>query len=139
MRRRGIGPGSCLLRCSDRRRRGHRLTEHTLPRAGGLEAGGGAPAVVTGTNKEVLCARATAPRCGPRPAPAARGPAPLARAPPPGPRSDAGAGRGPPPERRLQRARYASVWREGVQKKLCAFFFSLMWVQETSVESRLLL
>ena len=89
----GRGGKRCLLTLSDRRRRGHRLTEHTLLLAGWREAGG-APATVTGTNKEVFCARAAAPsspRPPPRPAAPAPSPAPgpRPRAPPPGPRSDA--------------------------------------------------
>lgn len=88
------GGRRCLPRRSDRRRRGHRLTEHRLPRTGGQAAGGGAPATVTGTNKEVLCARAAAPpprprrpRPRPRPRPRAASQAKFRR----------GRRRGPPP------------------------------------------
>lgn len=119
------GGRRCLPRRSDRRRRGHRLTEHRLARSGGRAAGGVAPATVTGTNKEVVCARAAPP---PRPAPAARGHAP-ARAPPPRPSSDAGAA-GPPPALTPAGSLRQRWARSGTQKKLCAFFFSPAWVPE---------
>lgn len=54
-------------------------TDRLSTRSRGRAADGGAPATVTGTNKEVLCARAAAPHRGPRPAPAAAAPPPPAR------------------------------------------------------------
>jgi hypothetical protein len=111
-------------------------------------AAGGAPAPVTGTNTEVLCARA--PHAPPAPL------SPLTPPPPPGPRAAPTSQppalvlvpvglrnraprththTRPPPERLLQRAGYASVFaREGPKKKkkkkLFVFFFSPEWVQE---------
>lgn len=131
-----------------------RLSAHSRGRAGWRRAGG-APATVTGTNKEVLCARAAARPAPPQPpAPRPRRPPPPrlrlrtapapAPAPPPGPRSDAGVRVG---AARLAGLRKLASWRrprsgyfselvtpafceKRDQKKLCAFFFSPEWVQE---------
>lgn len=134
--------GRCLPRRSDRRRRAQRLTERTLPRAGGRRAGG-APATVTGTNKEVLCARAAcAPPRPPPPPPRPRlRPAPRClpgrvptRAPGWGPARLAGlrklASRHRPRSGYFSELVTPAFCEKTDQKKLCAFFFSPEWVQE---------
>lgn len=136
--RTGRGGRRCPITRSDRRQHGHRLTEHTLPRAGGRRSR------YRHVDKQGSALRK---RRRPRTAPAARtapGPAP-ARAPPRGPRSGAGPWAGAAQLAGLRkpasscplgaiasasslRQRFA---RRGTKKVVrVLFFFSPVWVQE---------